>query len=71
MKIDEGSQVLERFVEEVKFLFAWQNEDEARDITALVDSDWAGNTGDEDIHKRRSVEDRQTRHPCAVVDATI
>ena len=29
---------------EVKFLYAWQNEDEACDITVLVDSDWAGNT---------------------------
>ena len=29
---------------EIKFLHAWQNEDKARDITVLVDSDWAGNT---------------------------
>ena len=29
---------------EIKFLYAWQNEDEACDITVLVDSDWAGNT---------------------------
>ena len=28
---------------EIKFLYAWQNEDEACDITVLVD-DWAGNT---------------------------
>ena len=28
----------------IKFLYAWQNEDEACDITVLVDSDWAGNT---------------------------
>ena len=55
---------------EIKFLHAWQNEDEARDITVLVDSDWSGNTGDEEIHKRRSVEGRQTRHPYVVVDAT-
>ena len=26
---------------EIKFLYAWQNEDEACDITVLVDSDWA------------------------------
>ena len=25
-------------------MYAWQNEDEACDITVLVDSDWAGNT---------------------------
>ena len=30
-------------VGEIKFLYAWQNEDEACDITVLVDSDWAGN----------------------------
>ena len=30
-------------VGEIKFLHAWQTEDEARDITARVDSDWAGN----------------------------
>ena len=31
---------------EIKFLYAWQNEDEdeACDITVFVDSDWAGNT---------------------------
>ena len=29
---------------EIKFLYAWHNEDEARDITVLVDNDWAGNT---------------------------
>ena len=29
---------------EIKFLYAWQNEDEACDITVLQDSDWAGNT---------------------------
>ena len=29
---------------EIKFLYAWQNEDEACDITVLVDCDWAGNT---------------------------
>ena len=29
---------------ETKFLYAWQNEDEACDITVLVDSDWAGRT---------------------------
>ena len=29
---------------EIKFLYAWQNEDEACDITVLVDSDWAGKT---------------------------
>ena len=46
---------------EIKFLHAWQNEDEARDITVLVDSDWAGNTGTRKIHKGRSVEGRQTR----------
>ena len=28
----------------IKFLYAWQNEDEPCDITVLVDSDWAGNT---------------------------
>ena len=28
----------------VRFLKGGQNEDEARDITSLVDSDWAGNT---------------------------
>ena len=28
----------------IKFLYAWQNENEANDITVLVDSDWAGNT---------------------------
>ena len=26
----------------IKFLYAWQNNDEACDITVLVDSDWAG-----------------------------
>ena len=29
---------------EIKFLYAWQNKDEACDITVLVDSDCAGNT---------------------------
>ena len=54
---------------EVKFLYAWQNEDEACDITVLVDSDWAGNTRDEEIHKRRNAEGWQTCHPHVVVDA--
>ena len=46
----------------IKFLYAWRNEDEACDITVLVDSDFAGNT-------ETSAEGWQTCHPHLVVDA--